>query len=91
MQINPMASSAGTTPAATNPAQSTNDMFLQILTAQLKNQDPLNPVDPTAFTSQLVQFNMLDQLAQINQTLKNAYPQGPAATSGANQTVQGAR
>ncbi len=52
----------------------TQTMFLQLLTAQLKNQSPLNPVDPTQFTDQLVQFNMLGQLTQINNTLTNAFP-----------------
>lgn len=88
MQINPMAS-AGNSGSTTTSAGSTNDMFLQLLTAQLQNQDPLNPVDPTEFTSQLVQFNMLDQLAQINQTLTNAFSPAPPA-SGSASAVQGA-
>jgi flagellar basal-body rod modification protein FlgD len=46
---------------------------MQLLTTQLQNQSPLDPVDPSQFTTQLVQFNMLDQLAQINQTLTNAF------------------
>jgi flagellar basal-body rod modification protein FlgD len=68
-------------------------MFMQLLTAQLQNQSPLDPVDPTQFTSQLVQFNMLEQLAQINQTLQNAFPAPGASTSAAtasNPAVQGA-
>ncbi len=47
--------------------------FMQLLTTQLQNQSPLDPVDPSQFTTQLVQFNMLDQLAQINQTLSTAF------------------
>jgi flagellar basal-body rod modification protein FlgD len=74
--------------AASDPVQSTNNMFLQLLTAQLQHQDPLNPVDPTTFTSQLVQFNMLDQLAQINQTLQTAFPS--AAPTASNTPAQGA-
>jgi len=89
MQINPMAASQTSGSSPTNSADSTNTMFLQLLITQLQNQDPLNPVDPTTFTSQLVQFNMLDQLTQINQTLQGAYPQ--AATNGsAMPSVQGA-
>ena len=45
-------------------------MFLTLLAAQLKNQSPLNPVDPMQFTTELVQFNMLDQLTQINNVLQ---------------------
>jgi flagellar basal-body rod modification protein FlgD len=36
-------------------------MFLQLLVAQLKNQDPLNPADPTTFMTQLAQFQQLEQ------------------------------
>lgn len=37
------------------------DTFLNLLTAQLRNQDPLNPTDPTEFVSQLTQFSQLEQ------------------------------
>jgi flagellar basal-body rod modification protein FlgD len=53
-----------------SPSNDTDTMFLKLLTAQLKNQSPLNPVDPMQFTSQLVQFNMLDQLNQIRSLLQ---------------------
>jgi len=38
--------------------------FLQLLVTQLKNQDPLNPLDGTQFTGQIAQFSQLEQ--QIN-------------------------
>jgi flagellar basal-body rod modification protein FlgD len=59
-------------------------MFMQLLVAQLQNQDPTDPVDPTTFTTQLVQFNMLDQLSQINQTLTTAL--GTGSTAGATSS-----
>ena len=37
------------------------DTFLNLLTAQLRNQDPLDPTDPTEFVSQLTQFSQLEQ------------------------------
>lgn len=43
--------------------------FLNLLVAQLQNQDPLNPQDPTAFTAQLAQFSSLEQLTSVNDTL----------------------
>jgi flagellar basal-body rod modification protein FlgD len=43
--------------------------FLTLLVAQLKNQDPLNPDDPTAFTAQLAQFSTLEQLTNLNDSM----------------------
>jgi flagellar basal-body rod modification protein FlgD len=42
------------------------DDFLKMMIAQLKHQDPLNPMDGTAFTAQLAQFSSLEQLQNIN-------------------------
>lgn len=42
--------------------------FLQMLTAQLKAQDPLNPVSATDFTSQLAQLSTVSGLQQLNST-----------------------
>lgn len=47
------------------------DDFLNLMVTQLKNQDPLNPSDPTQFTSQLAQFSSLEQLININQALES--------------------
>jgi flagellar basal-body rod modification protein FlgD len=41
--------------------------FLQLLVAQIKNQDPLNPTDSIQFVGQLVQYSELEQLMGINQ------------------------
>lgn len=42
------------------------DDFLKMLIAQIKNQDPLNPLDGTAFVAQLAQFSSLEQLQNMN-------------------------
>jgi flagellar basal-body rod modification protein FlgD len=94
-QTNPTThgSSAAGGSAASNASDpvDTQTMFLKLLTAQLENQSPLDPVDPSQFTSQLVQFNMLDQLSQINQTLQTALtPLGSIPSSaGSNPSPQG--
>jgi len=43
--------------------------FLTLLTAQLKNQDPLNPVDNAQMTSQLAQMSTVDGIERLNATL----------------------
>lgn len=45
--------------------------FLTLLVAQLQNQDPLNPDDPTEFTAQLAQFSSLEQLFTLNESMNN--------------------
>ena len=45
--------------------------FMTLLVAQLQNQDPLNPDDPTEFTAQLAQFSSLEQLYNINDNMES--------------------
>ncbi|MGB9454873.1 MAG: flagellar hook capping FlgD N-terminal domain-containing protein [Bryobacteraceae bacterium] len=54
----PSTGSASTSASAS--AASDQNMFLQLLVAQLENQDPLNPVDGTTFVTQLAEFQQLD-------------------------------
>ncbi len=53
-----------------NNSGSERDMFMTLLVAQLKNQDPLEPQDGTAFVAQLAQFNSLDQLVGIRSSIE---------------------
>ena len=46
------------------------DTFLQLLTTQLRNQDPLEPMDTNEFTNQLVQFSGIEQQIQTNTYLE---------------------
>ncbi len=47
------------------------DTFLNLLTTQLKNQDPLEPMDSNEFTQQLVQFSQVEQQINANQNLES--------------------
>ena len=48
----------------------TKDKFLTLLTTQLKNQDPMSPMDSTQFTQQLVQFTAVEQSIATNKNLE---------------------
>jgi flagellar basal-body rod modification protein FlgD len=78
-------SSGSTAPSSSSSSsnQLTGNSFIQLLIAQLQAQDPTNPVDPTTFVTQLVQFNQLQQLIDINQTLAKpvATPAGTTTPS----------
>ena len=65
------------------------NMFLQLLVAQLQNQDPLNPTDSTQFVTQLAQFQQLEQsvnsgqdISAIRQDLDTLVGASTAGTTG---------
>jgi flagellar basal-body rod modification protein FlgD len=70
---NSLLSTLGSTPATTQVGTNANNaqmnQFLSLLTAQLKNQDPMSPTDPTQFVAQLAQFSTVEQLVQGNTKL----------------------
>lgn len=45
--------------------------FLKLLVAQLRNQDPLKPMEDSQFIAQLAQFNVLEQMQQMNASFKS--------------------
>jgi len=47
------------------------NMFLKMLTTQMQNQDPLDPMDTSQYTQQLVQFSQAEQTIQQTGTLKD--------------------
>jgi flagellar basal-body rod modification protein FlgD len=58
----------GTTPETANEAGSA-DRFLKLLVAQMRNQDPLNPMDNAQVTSQMAQINTVDGINRLNDTV----------------------
>ncbi len=73
MEINGVAfkdpTSGGGTGAAQSTLAETFDTFLALLTTQLKNQDPLDPMKSEQFTQQLVQFAGVEQSINTNKKL----------------------
>lgn len=70
--------SAATTAASQSAADTSRktlagnfDTFLTLLTTQLKNQDPMQPMDANQFTQQLVQFSGVEQSIQTNKNLES--------------------
>jgi flagellar basal-body rod modification protein FlgD len=53
----------------TGTTQVTKNMFLQLLVAQIKNQDPMNPSDGVQFLSQLAQFQQLENGMNMGQDI----------------------
>ena len=69
--VNPYASlnSTGSGAVTENDADSA-DRFLKLLVAQMKNQDPLNPMDNAQVTSQMAQISTVNGIATLNTTVK---------------------
>lgn len=55
--------------ATTSKKEIDKDAFLKLLVQQLKHQDPLNPMEPEQFASQLAQFSSVEQLTQIKASI----------------------
>ncbi len=75
----------GNTGKSTDSASATQEMsdrFLKLLVTQLKNQDPMNPMENAELTSQLAQMSTVEGISKLNTTL--------SALSRTSQMLQGA-
>src|SRR5687768_16764078 len=66
------------------------DVFLKLLVAQLKYQDPSKPADSTAFLSQTAQFTQVEKLGEIAEMLGAQQLIGASALVGRTVTYQDA-
>ncbi|MBT2791545.1 flagellar hook assembly protein FlgD [Paraburkholderia strydomiana] len=64
-------STGGTSGTSGTSATDLQNTFLSLLVAQLKNQDPTNPMDSSQMTSQLAQINTVSGISQLNTTLSS--------------------
>ena len=51
------------------------DAFLNLLVTQLKNQDPLNPMEDKEFIAQMAQFSTLEQMQELNKNIMSSQEQ----------------
>ena len=86
----------GTNKKTSSTVDEIQDRFLKLLTTQLRNQDPLNPLDNAQMTSQLAQINTITGIEKTNATLAKmleVYDTGQsmeaAGMIGKNVTVPG--
>lgn len=75
-------------------AQMDKDAFFKLMLAQLKNQDPMNPLKNHEMAAQLAQFSSLEQMSNMNTTLtkiegKNSQPENFQALSLIGKNVAG--
>ena len=74
--LNGKSSTSGTSGSSSGSSSTTGSMssaestFLTLLTTQLQNQDPTNPLDNAQLTSQLAQISTVDGIQQLNATLQ---------------------
>jgi flagellar basal-body rod modification protein FlgD len=61
--------SPGASPAQTSKISSDFNTFLRMLTVQMQNQDPLNPIDSADYAVQLATFSSVEQQVRTNQLL----------------------
>ena len=67
--MNTSATTGGSTSTTGTKAKSEKDTFMTLLVEQLKHQDPTQPQDGAQFVTQLAQFNSLDQLVSIKDSI----------------------
>lgn len=96
MSVNSITSSSSSTSAdliaqlngTTSASGKSSDLetpFLKVLTAQMKNQDPLNPTDNAELTSQLAQISTVDGVNKMNKSMATL-----STLFTSNQTLQAA-
>lgn len=63
------------------------DDFLKLLVTQMRNQDPINPMDGKEFAAQLAQFNSVEQLINVNKGIESLAQSQQDLNSGLNNSM----
>jgi len=77
------ADSSSTSASSSSNSELSQSSFLQLIATELQAQDPTNPLDPSQFMGQLVQFATLDQVTGIYSLLAS----GSNVTAGSGATT----
>jgi flagellar basal-body rod modification protein FlgD len=80
-------SSASTSSTSSSNTSVTKNDFLKLLIAQMKNQDPLNPMDGTQYVSELAQFSSLEEMQNMNDNLTTSINANYTLTQSINNTL----
>lgn len=80
---------SGATDQSTPAGALSSDDFLKLITTQLKNQDPMNPVSNAEFTSQLAQIESVRGITKLNSTLDSLSSQLEASRAAQSTTLIG--
>jgi len=88
-QVSPSSESQvqSSTDSLVSQAIMAKDDFLKLMIAQMKNQDPLSPMESYEFASQLAQFTSVEQLANINTNLERSVNLNLLLTQAINNTL----
>ena len=97
--ISSTAATTASTAVSATSASADQNMFLQLLVAQLKNQDPTQPMDSTTFVTQLAQFQQLESTnnmatsvsgiqSDTDQLVTDFGSSAGTAANGSNSTTQ---
>lgn len=67
------------------------DQFVKLLVSEMRNQDPMNPMDGKELAAQLAQFSSVEQLMNVNTKLDDLTALFRSATIDPTSTTQGAQ